>query len=325
VGDTNTEQTQGQEEGTSQEIQTQEGTQEESSGAGEQTGGEESSSVETDDSANEYSPNYKFKVMDAEHEFDEWVRQSIKDVGTEKKARELYEKAYGLDHLKPKHEKLKADHSNLNDTWTNVKTDLEKVGHFLKEKDLGAFFNSFQLTDEDVLKYALDRVSYYELPPEKRQQLDMQNQKNLELYSLRQKVAQLEGWRNQTSTNQLDQQLTQVTNSPNYTSIAQQFEARVGQPGAFKKAVAQHALMQFQMTGKDLEPHEAVDSFIKIFGMAQTSSQGNGQQMTGKSPVHTSERAATFPKISGNGTSVVKKKYTSIDAIKKRYNELANS
>src|SRR5688500_3044500 len=55
----------------------------------------------------QYTPNYKFKVMDEEKEFDDFLKGAIKTKEDEEKLRDIVTKAYGLDAHKKTHETLK--------------------------------------------------------------------------------------------------------------------------------------------------------------------------------------------------------------------------
>ena len=60
-------------------------------GAAQSTGA--TTGVQADSTETAYNPNYKFSVMDKEHEIDEWLRPVIKDAEMEKKVKDLYTKA----------------------------------------------------------------------------------------------------------------------------------------------------------------------------------------------------------------------------------------
>src|SRR5688572_23823320 len=48
----------------------------------------------------QYTPNFKFKVLDKEHEIEERFRKLIKDADSEKMIRELHEKSFGIEAIK---------------------------------------------------------------------------------------------------------------------------------------------------------------------------------------------------------------------------------
>lgn len=266
----------------------------------------------------QYTPNFKFKVMDEEKEIDEFLRGAIKDADTEKKVRELYEKAYGLDHVKPKYESLKGQYEEVNGKFSTVAGDLQKLGIMLKNKDFGSFFNSFQLSDEDILQYALDRLNYYELPPEKRAAMDQQMSRNAEYAKLMQENQTFKQQMEQQQLSSMKQELDNNLNAPHVSPIVQSFDARVGKPGAFMEAVVNYARAEYARLGKDLTPAEAVQSFISTFGLSgQAASQQPVAVQAGTESSGSAQRPATLPKMPASGSSPVKQKVKSLDDLRK--------
>lgn len=260
-----------------------------------------------------YNPNYKFKVMDQEKEFDEYLRPVIKDIDTEKKIRELYEKAYGLDHVKPKYESLKTQFEDVNGKYTTVAQDLQKLGIHLKNNDLQSFFGAFQLSDEQILKYAIDRLNYYDLPPEKQQELDAQGARNAQLAQLQQENQQFKQWKEQQETQQMRNELDQTLNAQHVAPIVMSFDQRAGKPGAFMEAVVNYARAEFARLGKDLTPAEAVQGFVTTFGLnAQAASPQPAVEQAVDGNPQSAQRAATLPKIPASGASPVKQKVKSL-------------
>lgn len=267
---------------------------------------------------NVYQPNFKFKVMDEEKEIDEWLRPVIKDADTEKKIRELYEKAYGLDYVKPKYENTKKEYDALNQQWTTVSTDLQKLGTFLKNKDYGSFFNSFKLSDEEIFKYALDRLDYHEMPPEKRQALDAQMQRNQEYADLMMQNQQFKQQQEQQQVGQMLSELDANINAPHVASIAQAFDARAGKPGAFRDAVIAYGQSQFHIQGKDIPVNQAVSQFIQTFGLVQADATAPATQAAPESATAAQQRPATLPKVGGSGTTTpVKTKVKNLADLRK--------
>lgn len=260
----------------------------------------------------EYVPNYKFKVHDSEYEFDKDFQPFINNIDLEKKMREVYEKAYGLDVVKPKYEKVKNDYQTLNKNWETVSTDLQKLGMFLHNKDYGNFFKTFNLTDQDVMAYALDRLQFYDLPPEKRDQIQKQQKNNEDLIRLTQENARLKDFQQQQELGQLQQQLENVLYSADVNPILSQFDARAGKAGAFREAVIHHANIVFSSTGKDMSPQEAVHSYIQFMG-----AYGQQPQQVSTNPAAPKPRAATLPQMQGSNASHVKTKIKSLEDLKK--------
>ena len=267
--------------------------------------------------AHAYTPNYNFKVHDKEHTFDPEFQSYIKDADSEKKMRDLYERAFGLDQIKPKYEKTKQDYQQLNQNWGTVTQDLQKVGLFLNNKDYGSFFKSFNLTDQDVMQYALERLQFHELPPEKQAQIQGQQQRNEEYVKLQQENSRYRDYYQSQEVNQLQNSLNQEIGRPEISSMASQYDARAGKAGAFREAVIHHANVVYSASGKDMGAQEAVNSFTNLMGFSP--SQQAGQQTQGTMPVqpNSANRPATLPKIQSGGGSHVKSQVRSIDDLKK--------
>lgn len=264
-----------------------------------------------------YTPNYSFKVMDEEKQFDDFLQGAIKDAEAEKRVRELYEKAHGLDFVKPKYESLKGQYEGLNKQWGEVSTNLKQLGTYLQNKDYGSFFNSFNLTDEDVFKYALDRLEYFNLPPEKRQAMDEQMSRNQQFAQLQLENERLKASQEQGSLETMTQQLQQTLSAPHVTTIAQKFDAQAGQQGAFKNAVIAHAQTQSHLSGRDLGVQEAVESFIKTFGLAAMASQPSVEANAGVEAPKAAQRPQSLPKVSGGSSTPVKAQVKNLSDLRK--------
>lgn len=272
-----------------------------------------------------YQPTLKFKVMDEEHEFHPSLAQVIKDQETEKYYRELYEKAYGLDHVKPKYEKVKSEYESYKQKWDPVAEDIERLKEYLGNQDYGSFFNTFGLTDEQIMEYAINKLQYYEMTPEQRKAHDIQQQRNQELANLRLENNKYKQRMEQETIHTAAQTLEQTIQSPEVSVVASEFDQRAGQPGSFRNAVITYAQGVFASTGRDLSVPEAVQSFIKTFGLtaaANAAPQAQGQAASQQVP---QARAKTLPSINGNGVAPVKSKVTSIKDIYAKRDELLKS
>lgn len=264
-----------------------------------------------------YTPNYTFKVMDQEMQFDPFLHGVIKDQETEKRIREIYEKAHGLDYVKPKYESLKNDYTGLNKKWGEVEGSLKQLGTYLENKDLGSFLGSFNLTDEDIFKYALERLEYFNLPPEKRQAMDAQMSRNQQFAQMQLENERLKQQQEQAVIGGMAQQLNATLNAPHVTTIAANFDAQAGQQGAFRNAVIAHAQTQSHLAGRDLGVQEAVESFIKTFGLAAMASQPSVVPTAGVETSQAGQRPQTLPKVNGGQSTPVKKQVKSLNDLRK--------
>lgn len=277
----------------------------------------EASSPEISAEVPAYSPNYSYTVMDQQLEIPEQFRSIIKDADTEKLVREIFEKAEGLNYVKPKYESIKSEYESLKGQFDPIHKDLTLLGQLLQNKDLGSFFGAFQLTDEDIIKYAIDRMEYFQLPPEKRQMMDAQRQQGLDYYRLKQENEQYKTQQSQAELSNTYNELKSSLTSPYISPIAESFNARAGQPDAFEKAVISHAQAHFAMYKQDLSVPQAVESFIKTFGLAGMASQPSTLNAGAQVGANPAERKATLPKSGSGSMSPVKEKVKSLADLRK--------
>ena len=285
-----------------------------------------------------FAPNFKFKVMDQEHEIPEKFRELIKDATTEKEVREIFEKAYGLDHQKPKYEQLKTKHTeverNFNDVLGAVQ-DLRSVyqqavstGNLLLLDD---FFDRLKIPDQVVLQYALAKVQYGELDPEARKAYDQQVSAQKRLLDLEK---QNQGYSQQAmsaATHAKGALLDSCLARPDIQAIAQAFESTPGRkPGDFRKSVCEHGeYVWFKTNGQmDLSPEDAIQQVMQRFGVSapQPGSQQVSIPNTAANPMNAAPQPGTaasrpaapvIPNVVSRAASPMKPKPRSIADLRK--------
>ena len=269
-----------------------------------------------------FTPNFKFKVMDKEHEIPEFLRGVVKDADTQKKLIELHEKAYGLDAVKSKYQTTKQQFDSMSKEKQSLDAEIQTLGTYLKKNDLDSFFKALNITEEQVLQYALDRVNYRELPIEQRMQRDMQTQERQRLYQLEQQNQQLEQrWATesvQARTFQLDSTLARQ----DIKSVAEAFDAKVGKPGAFKAEVIKRGQYANYTTGADISVDQAVSEVMGLYApLVQTATPAAPAQAA-TAQAGATQALPVIPNVSGRGTSPVRKAVKSIADIEQRAREL---
>jgi hypothetical protein len=261
-----------------------------------------------------YTPNLKFKVMDKEHSIDEFLKGAIKDAETEKKVKELYEKAYGLDIVKPRFQETRQELSQWKKGAQELKTHYERG-------DFDSFFQTLGVPEEKILQWVYDKLNYNELPPEQRQMIE------------REKSAQQRAWEAEQRAQEMQQQYEgQVSNAkvyaletalklPDVTKFAQTFEAAYGE-GTFRDAIideADFALMK--SNGKvDLTPEQAIQRTMQKYrhlgGAASPAAPAAQPGQPGVVPAQ-SAQPGVIPNVSGRSASPTKPKARNIEDLKK--------
>lgn len=275
---------------------------------------------EADPAAAVFTPNLKYKVMDQEKEIPAYLKDVIKDADTEAKVRELFEKADGLDIIKPKNAELKKELGETRQHLAGYEGAYQNLAKAYQRGDLDTFFHLMKVDEEKVLQWVADKVRLSQLPPEQQ-----------DLY-LKRHQAQKQAWENEDSRLQSEssygEQLSTVTGEllelalekDEVKRFATAFDGKAGNAQAFRNAVidvGEAALAR----GKNLTPMQAIKQVMDHYGKFITSDtaststgatppSGNGQTKPKAEP-------PVIPNVTGRTSSPTAPLVKSIDDIKK--------
>lgn len=312
---------------TSTQTESQGGEQSQTENAGQQqaAGGEGTQVVPP-----AYTPNFKFKVLDKELEIDEQFRGLIKDADSEKKVREIFEKAHGLDHVKADRQTIRQELQTVKQEFGNLNESIETLSHFVRTDNLQSFFDALKIPEDKVLRYAYQRLQYREMTPEQRAQIDGQSQAQRDAYFLQKENESLLKTSAQTTEAMRRTELDTHIAQPQVASVAQAFDARVGKPGAFMEEVINRGKYHWFANQKDISVADAVAEVMNLIGGAPASApqvpqngllNPSGQQAgAGQTPGQIQQQQQAkpvIPNIRGNGNSPAKKIPRSIADLRK--------
>lgn len=278
--------------------------------------------AEVAEESQEWQPDYKFKVMDKEYEIDEFLRPSLNQDNFDK-VKELYTKAYGLDHEKARAERYKADverYSPFEQKFAEQSRQIGYLGDLLHKKDYSTLFRELAIPEEALTAHTLERLKFRELPPEVQQERE-------QLYTEKQRAKQLEQ-ENHQLTQQLQGNVSQDRErelegylSGQMKSVVEEFDSRLGKTGAFKEAVIERGKLAYYTQKKDISVAEAVGEVLKFSGL---NPQAPGPVSTGITANYTSPRETKpiIPNIRGSNMSPVRTEIRNIGDLKKRYNDI---
>lgn len=270
-----------------------------------------------------FTPDYKVKVMDEEKEIPELFRSLIKDGKTQSEIKDIFNKVYGFDHVKPKYETLKTSFTQVQNDHTSLLNQIQEIREMVQHGDMDSFFKRLGIGQETVMQYVLDKINYQELPPEQKAILDAKRQAEQQAYQLQKQNAsfqeQLHAQTVQARTFALDSALARAELKP----MVDSFESRFG-AGAFKRAVIERGqLTWFQSQGKvDLSPEKAIEEVIQLYRLNEAAPASATIQAPGATAPQ-QQRTNTIPNVGASKTiSPVKSKPKSIDDLKKLYSEM---
>lgn len=260
-----------------------------------------------------YVPNYKFKANDKEHEFDEWLRPAIKDVNAEKRVRELYEKAYGLDHIKPLAEQTKQELSGYKTKYTDLTGTVSDILETRDRNDYDELLKKIGIDETKLIKHFIDKANRESLPEDvksvynKAQELERQD---------RTKTKAIEDYERRFNEMAGRARLTEVNSilaRAEVNNVAKAFDAAHGE-GSFLNEVRNIGRMHhYDTNGEDLPAEQAVAMAMKKYGMYAQSSQGQQNP----APAAPAQHLPVIPNISGKGISPISKSPKNLKDLRK--------
>lgn len=263
-----------------------------------------------------YNPNYKYRVYDKELEFDEVVKPVIKDPDTEKKIRELFEKAGGLDVVKPKYQKIKEEFGGIKDKYTKLEKTWDVATRLAHNDDLEEFFKVWQIPEEKLYKHVYNKLAYEQLPKEQQDVIARNKELAERANMLEMQNQELASKFNQKEQEEAKYNLMTALNNTEDKQIIEMIDSKLGQ-GTFAKEVIAYGLLH-ENQGITLSAEDAVKAVAqryKAFSQPVMQQQLPVQQ---QAPV---VQKPTIPNIAGDLSSPAKKIPRSIMDLQKLYNE----
>lgn len=267
-----------------------------------------------------YQPNYKFKVrgLDDEEdedgdelEFDEFVRGVVTSKEQEDKLRDLYTRAYGLDAIKPRHQKLQERFQNVAQHYQKLDGTVREILSLRDSGDYGAFLQKVGIETPKLAQWLVNQIRQQELPPEERKTHD-------ELEALRREVRALKTGDAGTSqaalaaaTEAYEEELHEAIREPNTRNLIREYDKRVGEKGAFEEFVLDYGSRYHRKHGKNIRPAKAVRECLRLLGLdSQASSQDAQPSGTAQPKSVNAPKVAVLPNTgsSASGTPVKRPK-----------------
>lgn len=267
-----------------------------------------------------WAPSYKFKVYDKEMEFPEEYRAYIKDGDTEKKFRELFEKAYALDEHKKIHQKVlgnldeyKGQASSVQGKYDQTLDGVKRI-YKMSQTDLDSFFDVYKIPQQKIFEWARQKLSEGDLPPEEQQYRQSLRERAMAASNYEIELENMKRQNQSMITQQHEMNMQAALSSQEASSFSAQFDSRFGQ-GAFLQHVQDYGAKAYNLEKRYASPYEAVKAVMQYYGAAinttpsQTTPADNGQK-----PV--------IPNVgTGRGSSPVKPKFKNLDQMKKYVKE----
>lgn len=281
--------------------------------------------AEEEPQAPAYEPDYSYTIKSKQFEFDDRLRDVIKDKESEDYVRDLVTRAEGLESYKSRVSERDAELSSLRDQHSEIQGSAEKykVGferlNGLAQSDLSSFQKAWGVSDQAIVDLARNIVQQDENP-------QIASQRQTQFNSV------VQGWQHQDQMSQHQSQQSNesqrlhdlemqiATQAPEAASFQQAFDQARGKEGAFKEMVDTYGSAEFAR-GNYVKPQDSVKAIMEqwkgvITPQQQIQGQPNLQQMTQSvQPQAAPQRTANpLPNMgSGRTGSPVKKKMSWAD------------
>lgn len=259
-----------------------------------------------------YTPNYKYKAFGKEGEIDEWARGAIKDAESEKKARELYERAAAFDDYKGKNEDMQ---NAIESRYKPIAQAFINVANAYKANDFDSVFKQLKIDEKAIYNWVAEKIRYQELP-------EQEKARYIEEKNTRTRAASLERENQILSERQRDYEvqarsfeLDQGLAKPEVKAAADAYDAIYG-AGAFKMEVVRTGQYHASVSGRDLGVAEVLSEMVsRAQPLVSRLSQG---QVASQSPVQSPTKLPVIPNPQGGSSSAVKPVVKTMTDIKAR-------
>jgi len=262
-----------------------------------------------------YEPNLKFKVMDKEHAMAEYLKDVIKDEKREKELKELYEKAYGLDVVKPKYQETRAELNQTKEQLTSITNSLQDLREDYRRGDFDSFFEKLKIPQEKILQWVVDKVNYNELPPEQRQALDARRYAERQAYEAQKGSMGMVSEYQSKLVEARSQVLDLVLERADVQDFGQKYLEKTGK--SLRDAVIDYAEGVYLTRRVDLTPDQAVKEVMEHYGKFLGPSQP-AQAPAPQAPAR--EEPPVIPHVGSKGGSPTGTgKITSVEGLRELY------
>jgi len=293
----------------------------------EDTSGDIEVTSEATDEVPDYVPNYKFNVLDEQKEVDDWIKDKITDADMEAKVRDLYERAYGVEHLKGDRNTLREHNQKLDQTLNTYSQNYQRLGAYVQNKDYGSFLKEWNISPEEMVDFAINHVRMNDpnIPAEERQAVQQQTQQQRMIADLQYQNQMMQSQLQGNTVQQTAIDLNMELSKPEIASIAQDYDSRAGKQGAFRERVINMGSMLSQpdpATGQYRVPtvSQVLDQTIQFLGYnpAAMGPQPLVQQPGPGAHAHQQQAAKpVIPTVRGSGASPVKAQVRSFEGLRK--------
>lgn len=252
--------------------------------------GDEITGADATAQSQEYTPSYKYKVLDEEKEFDTRLHGIIKSKDDEEFLRDLYTRADGLENYKQKLSMRDTEFDTYRNQMAPVVEGFKKLKAARDSGKLQDLFYDLGLDEDTVLQYALSIASERELPEQQR--VAVQQNRDYE-----RKVSELESrlssYEESIQQERIAAQVNDLSALVSNDSVKDIREALQSSGNDLRDTVIKYGVGIYQTTGKEPTVQEAFNAVVNQYRalMPRVDKQQTTQIVQQK----------TLPRVKGEG------------------------
>lgn len=267
-----------------------------------------------------FEPNFKFKANKKEHEVPEMLRSIIKDKDSEKYVKDILERSHGIESMREALKHQGKEFNEVRSAYSEMMGTYDVARQAYQRDDMDGVFSTLKISPEKVLQWAVEKVQLSQLPPDQRALHESRQDAQRRAWDLERQQSFQSQQQVQTQSQYISQMLDLVLERQDVSSVAQTYDSRKGQEGAFRGLVKQMGESEFAMSGKVLTPMEAVQRAVELLGEQMPQRQQNPVQaqvtQTQQQPQQVPKK--TLPSVgSTKATAPAKSKIKSLDDLHK--------
>lgn len=290
--------------------------------------------------AGAYTPNYKLKVMEQEREIPEAFRSLLKDEKSEKEVREVFEKAYGLDYVKPKLEETRKQLGTVSTENNTIKAQINHARTLMSRRDIGGWLDFLQVPRQTMLQWVAEQLEYEGLPADQKANLDARKQAEQRAWQAEDSAASLRSQHEQNLTQQVQMALESCLARPDVAAVAKAYDQRLGKDGSFRAEVNRRGDYAWRSRNELVPPERLVQELMQILGPigapaatpaapaattpAPEAAPAAPAQPAAAAPAAPA-RTPVIPNISGRSASPLKERVKSVDDIRAKYKQMQDA
>jgi hypothetical protein len=258
-----------------------------------------------------YEANYKYSVRGQEKEVDEMFRALITDADKEKKIKEIFEKADGLDFVKGDRDSLKSEFKGFKEQITPYLSEYNKFTSLRDQGNLGAALQVAGITDDQLFEYCVQKLEM-QSNPSQANLYKAHTESSLKQFEVETQLNHYKQQEQQNNEYRFNIDLDSAVTAQN--DLASQVDQKLGKIGAFKEEVIAMGVYESQR-GNILSVNDAVNAVANKYKPFITPQAQVIPQAPYKAP-------ATMPNTGSSNVSVISQRPKSIDDLRKLQKEM---